>query len=260
MADHPNIWPFDHKLDRGALARVRPLPKPVKTDELSDAESLKVDAIFVFNDPRDWALDIQIITDLLLSRQGYLATKSARNGDASLPDHGWQSDGQPTLYFSHGDIFWATQYHLPRLAQGSFAACLSGLWSHITNGIPLRKRMLGKPHNDTYAYAERVLNAHREAMIAATASRSAAYGNGTVGKKVPPLKTVYMIGDNPESDIRGANEYRSPQGADWCSVLVRTGVWSPGPRKEEHLPRMTVDDVKAAVEWALEREGLQARI
>lgn len=242
---------------------MRPLPKPVKTDAIPDEEALKVDAIFVFNDPRDWALDIQIITDLLLSRQGILATKSPRNGDPTLPNHGWQTDGQPTLYFSHGDIFWATQYHLPRLAQGSFAACLAGLWSHITGGVPLRKRMLGKPHNDTYAYAERVLNAHRAAMISKAASAPSddeITEEKPKVKAIPPLKTVYMVGDNPESDIRGANEYRSPLGTDWYSILVRTGVWSPGPRKEDHVPRVTVDDVKAAVEWALEREGRPARI
>jgi len=33
------------------------------------------------------------------------------------------------------------------------------------------------------------------------------------------LSNFYMIGDNPESDIAGAN------GVGWTSILVRTGVY-----------------------------------
>ena len=33
------------------------------------------------------------------------------------------------------------------------------------------------------------------------------------------IGNIYMIGDNPKSDIRGANN------AGWKSILVRTGVF-----------------------------------
>ena len=70
------------------------------------------------------------------------------------------------------------------------------------------------------------------------------------------LRTVYMVGDNPESDIRGANEFESPYGTKWESVLVKTGVY-----KEEQTPacRPTtiVGDVWDAVRWAIEREGIR---
>ncbi len=61
-----------------------------------------------------------------------------------------------------------------------------------------------------------------------------------------------MIGDNPESDIRGANEYKSPFGSQWYSVLVRSGVFNGG--EPAHAPRIFVDDVWDAVRWGLERE------
>ena len=58
-----------------------------------------------------------------------------------------------------------------------------------------------------------------------------------------------MIGDNPESDIRGANNYRSDHGSKWHSILVRTGVYSGGT--PAYQPTKIVDDVKHAVDWAL---------
>ena len=68
-----------------------------------------------------------------------------------------------------------------------------------------------------------------------------------------------MVGDNPESDIAGANGYVSERGTEWVSVLVKTGVWSEkrwGGRLEGVLePKVVVEDVGAAVKWALAREG-----
>ncbi|RYP78124.1 hypothetical protein DL770_006951 [Monosporascus sp. CRB-9-2] len=231
---HPSIWPFEPLMKELYAATARPLPTPQP----------KIDAIFVFNDPRDWALDIQIIVDLLLSRGGVLGTYSPKNGRADLPNAGWQEDGQPRLYFSNPDLFWAAQYHFPRFGQGAFQGALGGIWREVTGGAAgaLRSTVIGKPHGLTYGYAERVLNAHRAKVL------------GTDPDRLGPLRRVYMVGDNPESDIRGANQYRSPAGTDWASVLVRTGVWSAERGPPTHEPRMVVDDVKAAVDWALKQE------
>ncbi|KAJ7039158.1 HAD-hyrolase-like-domain-containing protein [Mycena alexandri] len=54
-----------------------------------------------------------------------------------------------------------------------------------------------------------------------------------------------MIGDNPESDIAGANA------ANWQSVLVKTGVFSGG--KPSHEPTHQAEDVEEAVRWAITR-------
>ncbi|KAJ9155223.1 HAD hydrolase [Pleurostoma richardsiae] len=257
LAAQPSVYPFDPLLESVYASTARPLPAPLYRPGAGVPleECLRVAAIFVFNDPRDWALDIQLVADLLLSHRGYLGTYSARNGDASLPNSGWQEDGQPGLHFSNADIFWSTGYHLPRFGQGAFQAAVAGVWRRVTEGqAELRSTSIGKPYRETYQFAERVLDTHRRAVL----ERS---GKGK-GKGLGQLKSVYMIGDNPESDIAGANMYESDAGTDWTSVLVRTGVWTPERNGGElkHRPEIIVDDVKQAVRWALEREGWKGQL
>ncbi|KAI1761131.1 putative HAD superfamily hydrolase [Hypoxylon sp. FL1150] len=241
LAAQPEVWPFEPLLAEVYAATARPLPSP----------NPKIDAIFVFNDPRDWALDIQIILDLLQSRGGVLGTYSPKNGRADLENEGWQTDGQPPLYFSNPDLLWSAAYHLPRFGQGAFQAAVAGVWAEVTGGkAPLRRTVIGKPHARTYRFAERVLNAHRAAVLGATRDET----------EIDPLRNVYMVGDNPASDIRGANEYESPVGTRWTSVLVRTGVWNPERGGEPAFePKAIADDVRGAVAWALEREGWDAK-
>ncbi|KXH26888.1 HAD-superfamily subfamily IIA hydrolase [Colletotrichum simmondsii] len=250
---HPEVFPFELLKKSVYADSHEPLPKPIHDGTISDADALKIDAMFVFNDPRDWALDIQIITDLLLSRNGLLGTYSPKNGDASLPNAGWQQDGQPPLIFSNADLFWSTTYHQPRFGQGAFQAAVAGVWKEVTAGqAELKRTVFGKPFATTYQYAERVLDAHRKTLLGMSKSVGG-------GGDVAPLKTVYMVGDNPESDIRGANDYSNEE-TEWASVLVKTGVWSQERGAPTHKPKMIVDDVKAAVEWALQREGRSAKI
>jgi HAD superfamily hydrolase (TIGR01456 family) len=209
--------------------------------------------MFVTNDPREWALDIQLLCDLLLSHRGYLGTHSPKNGDASLPNGGWQQDGQPRLYFSNADLVWSTGFHLPRFGQGAFQAALRGVWSRITGGHELECTVMGKPHGATYRFAERVLARHRRDTL-----RALGHYHDETEKGIGPLKTVYMVGDNPESDIAGANTYASESGTEWVSVLVKTGVYAPergGKLEGRFEPRVIVDDVSAALRWALAREG-----
>ncbi|KAK1990976.1 HAD-superfamily subfamily IIA hydrolase [Colletotrichum falcatum] len=252
----PDVFPFELLMKSVYAGTHEPLPKPIYTGggrggAATEAEALKIDAMLVFNDPRDWAVDIQIIMDLLLSRGGVLGTYSSKNGDGSLANGGWQQDGQPALVYSNADLFWPTTWHQPRFGQGAFQAAVAGVWGSVTGGAALRTTVFGKPFATTYRYAEKVLEAHRRVVLG---------GDEGVGAVAPPpLKTVYMVGDNPESDIRGANEYSSER-TEWASVLVKTGVWRKERGPPTHAPKMIVDDVKAAVEWALEREGRPARI
>lgn len=244
LAAYPEVWPFSQQLIPYYQSFTRPLPAPIHPD--SPSTSLKVDAIFVYNDPRDWGLDTQIIKDVLLSQNGILGTLSPKNGDASLPNKGYQQDGQPPLYFSNPDLLWAAKYHLPRLGQGGFREALEGVWAALTggekNGVALQKVVMGKPHKPTYAFAEKRLIAHRNQLL-----------SPSDGGKLGHLKRVYMVGDNPESDILGGNSYRSPHGTDWVSVLVQTGVYVKGTTPA-HTPRQIVGDVYDAVKWAVAQE------
>ncbi|RVX71445.1 hypothetical protein B0A52_05017 [Exophiala mesophila] len=239
-AAHPEIWPFSRPFKDVYSTFARPLPKPINPE--SPEDSLKFDAVFVYNDPRDWGLDIQILIDVLLSRQGIMGTYSSKNGDASLPNFGYLQDGQPPLYFSNPDLLWAAKYHLSRFGQGGFREALEGVWRAVTahsGGNPeLYKTVIGKPYKETYSFAEKLLLNHRATLVDSQAA--------------PRLRKVYMVGDNPESDIRGANTYESPHGIEWVSLLTRTGVFKDRPgHKPTYEPKAIVDDVRAAVQYAL---------
>lgn len=63
-----------------------------------------------------------------------------------------------------------------------------------------------------------------------------------------------MVGDNPESDIRDTNKYDCISSTEWTSVLLsKTGVYRTGSQPKYGL-KSIVDDVLAAVKWALKEE------
>jgi ribonucleotide monophosphatase NagD (HAD superfamily) len=67
---HPEIWPFGKNFKSYYEQFARPLPKPINPH--SPEDSLKIDSILVFNDPRDWGLDMQVILDVMLSHRGIM--------------------------------------------------------------------------------------------------------------------------------------------------------------------------------------------
>jgi HAD superfamily hydrolase (TIGR01456 family) len=233
LAAYPDVWPFSQQYLPFYSTFTRPLPTPIEPS--SPSTSLRIDAVFVYNDPRDWGLDAQIIKDVLLSERGILGTLSSKNGDTSLPNNGYQQDGQPTIYFSNPDLLWAAKYHLPRLGQGGFREAFEGIWAAITGGpakgVELQKVVMGKPYQPTYEFAEKRLISHRHDIT------------GKNNAQLGPLKRVYMVGDNPASDIAGGNNYKSPHGTDWASILVQTGVFVEGTTPA-HQPRKIVMEFK----------------
>jgi HAD superfamily hydrolase (TIGR01456 family) len=217
-------------------AYARSFPSPNRQDN-------RIDAVFVFNDSRDWALDIQLIVDVLLSDQGRLGTRR-RVQEV-------KRDGHVPVYFSNPDLWWANGYPFPRLGQGGFRAALEGVWREIMGGgddRPLKAITIGKPHGATYSYAEEVLTEWRKSKQQATDD----------GEKLfPDLRTVYMVGDNPASDIKGANNYRSSRGTQWISILLRTGVYRDGDN--DCGASVIVDNVEEAVRWAVLQENAKPR-
>ncbi|KAK4659887.1 hypothetical protein QC762_0013290 [Podospora pseudocomata] len=264
----PEVFPFDTV--RGKVGR--DLPKPiwrprkeagehrqgtkgmVRDTEQEEREGkledhLKVEAMFVLNDPRDWALDVQVFMDLLQSKQGYVGTYSEENNKGR-----WQGDGQPKLFFSNSDLIWAAKYHLPRFGQGAFQHALVGIWKEVTEGKKeLVRTSFGKPHRETYEYAEEMLVRHRGGWL-----RAKGYKEGEIEGG---LKRVYMVGDNPESDIAGANDYdgKGKYGTEWVSLLVETGVFDATRMNFKDGDVRQADVVKPnvaeAVKWALRNEG-----
>ena len=61
---------------------------------------------------------------------------------------------------------------------------------------------------------------------------------------------IYMIGDNPPVDIKGAND------SSLISILVRTGVFEGSNNDAENPAKFIVNDVKEAVELILNHENI----
>jgi ribonucleotide monophosphatase NagD (HAD superfamily) len=69
-------------------------------------------------------------------------------------------------------------------------------------------------------------------------------------EKFPQGGNFYMIGDNPLSDIKGAND------AGWTSLLTKTGVFKGTGNDEENPAHIVVHDFYEAIEQIMKKEGL----
>jgi HAD superfamily hydrolase (TIGR01456 family) len=193
---------------------------------------IKISAILVWFSPRDWGLDLQVIMNLLLSEKGYLGTISPMNDDENLPNKGYLQNKQLTIYFCNPDLTWATSHPHPRAAQGSFRAALEGVFSARTGGAKLLNcKTVGKPTKETYIFGEKTMMEWEKVLNG---------GDGKVG-------TAYVVGDKPDSNIQGANNFTSIHGTEWKSILVETGVHVAG-EEPAHAPNAIMKGVREAVE------------
>lgn len=221
------ITPGDIIKDNAHTTPFRKLTEEeVKNSRSRNYGEVEIAAVFVFADSRDWAGDQQIILDLCMSKNGRLGTRSETFEEG------------PPVFFSHNDVIWATNHSFSRIGMGALRASLEAMFKAIT-GKELKTVAFGKPQLGTFEFATRLLRQWRK---------------DTHGIDQPP-DTVYFVGDTPESDIRGTNEFDESGKADntWYSILVRTGVFQPGT-KPAYQPKMAVDNVLEAVKYGMQRE------
>ncbi|KAI9802971.1 MAG: hypothetical protein M1825_002204 [Sarcosagium campestre] len=219
------VTPGDIIKDNNATTPFRKLTEDeTKHSRLRNFNEIEIDAIFVFADSRDWAGDQQIILDLLMSKRGRLGTVSPT------------FDEGPPVFFSHNDVVWSTSHELTRIGMGALRASLEAMFKAVT-GKELRTTAFGKPQSGTFHFATRLLQQWRKDTHA-------------IDK---PPDTVYFVGDTPESDIRGANDFDLEADNHWFSILVRTGVFKDGTTPK-YVPAATVDSVLDAVNLAMRRE------
>lgn len=188
-----------------------------------DFSKLKFDAVLVFNDSRDYATDMQLIIDLVLAEDGLMLTRAKDPVASRIP-----------LYFSQGDLVFPTNHKGPtRLTMGGFRIAVEAQYKALT-GLELERVVYGKPERATYTYADEVLKSWMEQIHNEN--------------KLP--QNVYMIGDNPASDIIGGNMY------GWNTCLVRTGVFQgPGENDATNPANFGVfDNVLEAVKAAVRKE------
>ncbi|KAA8565043.1 hypothetical protein MFRU_008g01270 [Monilinia fructicola] len=190
-----------------------------------DYSKTKIEAIFVFADSRDWACDVQIMLDLAMSKGGYIGTLSET------------FDEGPPIYFSHSDIVWSAAHENVRLGMGALRKMTEMLFKDLTKGKELETIAFGKPQIGTFEFATRLLKQWRKDEHRCNR----------------PPETVYFVGDTPESDIRGTNQYNEKAKNEWYSILVRTGVFQEGT-EPAYKPKATVDTVLDAVKHGMNRE------
>lgn len=192
-----------------------------KTSRPRDFSKTNIDAIMVFSDSRDYATDIQIIMDLLRSEDGRFGTMAKDPVSQRIP-----------IYFSQGDMLCPTEHPFPRMSQGAFRIGLEAMYKSLT-GVELERVVYGKPEPATYKYADEVIMSWMQQIHN--------------DEKLP--SNIYMIGDNPASDIVGGNNY------GWNTCLVRTGVFQGGENDEENPASFGVFvNVLEAVTAAIKKE------
>lgn len=189
--------------------------KPVLASAVAAEEEEGIEAAFIFSDSIDWGLHIQVLTDALLDSKHEV-------GESFIP-----------VFACNADVVYTGTHHLPRFTQGAFIHAFQALFNKYT-GHDAPIQFCGKPFPMQYRYAEKLFHNN--------ASRT---GNITPAK-------FYGVGDNPRSDIRGANM----AGDHWTSILVKTGVFKGdlGNDKEDPADDV-VDDVLDAVVAIIKRES-----
>jgi len=160
-----------------------------------------------------------------MSKGGYIGTLSET------------FDEGPPIYFSHNDIVWSAAHDNVRLGMGALRKMVEMLFKDLTKGKELETIAFGKPQIGTFEFATRLLQQWRK---------------DEHGINRPP-ETVYFVGDTPESDIRGTNQFNDKAKNEWYSILVKTGVYQDGT-KPAYTPKVTVNTVLDAVQHGMKRE------
>ncbi|WFD34104.1 hypothetical protein MCUN1_000936 [Malassezia cuniculi] len=194
-------------------------PKPEQEAALRRVDFSQVNfaAILVFHDSREWGRDIQLAVDILRSRDGIFGTVLTNEELKQRPPI--------PVFFSHADLLWGNEHNVARLGQRAFRIALEAVFNRVTDNAPFEAITFGKPENVTYEYAA-----------------------GLLKNFAGSDPTVWMIGDNPASDIHGANDY------GWSSALVRTGVFRDVEGPPAHKPTFIADNVEQAISEILKRE------
>ncbi|CCH43061.1 hypothetical protein BN7_2608 [Wickerhamomyces ciferrii] len=207
----PSIWPFN---DKELLSSGKIIP---------GIDEKKIDTIMIFNDPRDLGTDLQVIFDIL------------------------EQDPSTPVIFSNNDWVWANEYSKPRFGQGLPRFIIEQVYQEIY-AKELNRTILGKPTKVAYDYAHHILINRSIELNKITHLKPS---NLALGQEITEshVKQVFMVGDNPASDIIGGFNY------GWNTALVKTGVYKDGD-KLPVTPTIIAKDVYEAVHGGIKHLGL----
>ncbi|XP_020040395.1 haloacid dehalogenase-like hydrolase domain-containing 5 [Castor canadensis] len=196
------------------------LERRPKTTPLLRSDFPAIEGVLLLGEPVRWETSLQLIMDVLLS-----------NGK---PGAGLAMAPYPHLpvLASNMDLLWMAEAKMPRFGHGTFLLCLETIYRKLTGKELRYEGLMGKPSILTYQYAEDLIRQQAERRGWAA-----------------PIRKLYAVGDNPMSDVYGANLFHQylqmakcgkaeeqeavglwkqrPSATQSCtSILVCTGVYS----------------------------------
>ncbi|XP_039269005.1 haloacid dehalogenase-like hydrolase domain-containing 5 [Styela clava] len=136
-----------------------------------------IEAVVLLGEPVRWETNLQLILDVLLT-----------NGKPNRPGEMNQRTHLPVLAVNM-DLLWMAKAQTPRFGHGAFLVCLENLYKKITGSDLEYTALIGKPSEVTYEYSQKLIEEIATSM------------------NITELTTVYAIGDNPLTDIYGANMF-----------------------------------------------------
>ncbi|XP_057954778.1 uncharacterized protein YKR070W-like isoform X2 [Malania oleifera] len=196
-------------------------------DQGNSINSQRVQAAFIVSDSVDWSRDIQVLCDIL------------RTGGLPGRDIG----RQPPLYIANDDLEYQAAFPSERLGMGAFRIALESIFNRIHSNA-LEYTSFGKPNPFVFKNAETVLSQ----LVPSLYHDVQVMDHRKAG--LHPFKTLYMVGDNPSVDIKGAQQAGHP----WFSILTRTGVFKGKENHVEFPANVVVNSVQEAVDYILRKE------
>jgi HAD superfamily hydrolase (TIGR01456 family) len=157
--------------------RIELLNNPMNNARQRAQDDFKpIETILLLGEPINWECALQILIDVLMV-----------NGD---PRSKFKFVPNPHLPIiaCNKDLTFKGAAALPRFGHGAFLECLESLYMKVTKNELVYEQMMGKPYLVTYEYAANKIQRQSK--------------NGA------RINKFYIIGDNPDVDIRGANIYK----------------------------------------------------
>lgn len=182
-------------------------PKEVDTSpRIADNEFRPIDCIVLLGEPVNWERNCQIILDVILGK----GHPNIRN-----PEYPNIKNKIPIIA-ANLDLSWKGAANMPRFGNGAFLLILETLYKKFTGNTLEYEKMFGKPSHHTYEFClKRLRQLYPDQKI----------------------ETIIGIGDNPQSDIAGANNIKMiDKKHSWLSVLVETGVYARRSSRDFELP------------------------
>ncbi|NXN33371.1 HDHD5 hydrolase, partial [Nycticryphes semicollaris] len=169
-----------------------------------------IEGVILFGEPVRWETSLQLIIDVLLSNG---------NPGAELQDIPYPH--LPVLACNM-DLLWMAEAKMPsRFGHGTFLLCLENIYKKVTGRELKYEALIGKPSTVTYRYAEYLIKEQAEKQ----------------GWK-SPIRRLYAVGDNPMSDVYGANLYNNylkSAHQNQVQAGVKRSPQAASPQTEDHL-------------------------